>query len=230
MIALYTFGPFFGLPDSSPFVMKTMLLLKLAGLPYEEKRASPLSAPKRKLPYIEDDGVIVPDSTFIRFHIEKKYGIDFDAGLSPEQKAAAWSIEKMCEEHLYWGLVAARWADNANFAKGPAQFFNSLPFPLRPAIRALVRRKVLQASYLQGFGRHSLAEQERLAITDIDALAVLLGEKPYLMGERPCGADASVFSFVAQALAPTFETPIRAAAENHGSLIAYRGRVQQRYF
>jgi glutathione S-transferase len=75
--------------------MKTMLLLKLAGLPYEEKRASPLSAPKRKLPYIEDDGVIVPDSTFIRFHIEKKYGIDFDAGLLPEQKAAAWSIEKM---------------------------------------------------------------------------------------------------------------------------------------
>ncbi len=34
MITLYTFGPHFGLPDESPFVTKTMLLLKFAGLPY----------------------------------------------------------------------------------------------------------------------------------------------------------------------------------------------------
>jgi hypothetical protein len=38
MITLYTFGPHFGLPDGSPFVTKTMLLLKFAGLPYQETR------------------------------------------------------------------------------------------------------------------------------------------------------------------------------------------------
>ena len=47
-----------------------------------------------------DDGTIVADSTFIRYHIEKKYGFDFDACLGPEQKAYAWAVEKMCEEHL----------------------------------------------------------------------------------------------------------------------------------
>ena len=31
VITLYTFGPFFGLPDPSPFVMKAEMLLKLAG-------------------------------------------------------------------------------------------------------------------------------------------------------------------------------------------------------
>jgi hypothetical protein len=36
MIALYTFGAYFGFPDGSPFVTKAMLLLKLAGLPYKE--------------------------------------------------------------------------------------------------------------------------------------------------------------------------------------------------
>ena len=34
MITLYTFGPAFGLPDPSPFVMKAEVLLKMAGLPY----------------------------------------------------------------------------------------------------------------------------------------------------------------------------------------------------
>jgi glutathione S-transferase len=100
MITLYTFGPYFGLPDGSPFVIKVMLLLKFAGLEHREDRGGYGKAPKGKLPYINDDGLIVADSTFVRFHIEKKYGFDFDAGLAPEQRAVAWAAEKMCEEHL----------------------------------------------------------------------------------------------------------------------------------
>jgi glutathione S-transferase len=65
-----------------------MQLLKFAGLPYAERRHGYARAPKGKLPYIDDAGVIVADSTFIRFHIENKYGFDFDAGLAPEEKAA----------------------------------------------------------------------------------------------------------------------------------------------
>jgi glutathione S-transferase len=117
MVTLYTFGPYFGLPDGSPFVVKAMLLLKFAGLEYSENRGGYGKAPKGKLPYINDGGVIVADSTFVRFHIEKKYGFDFDAGLTPEQRAAAWAAEKMCQEHLYFALVATRWLDDANFAK-----------------------------------------------------------------------------------------------------------------
>jgi glutathione S-transferase len=89
MITLFTFGPYFGLPDGSPFVIKAMLLLKFAGLAYIEDRGGYGKAPKGKLPYINDGGVIVADSTFIRFHIEKKYGFDFDAGLDAAQKATA---------------------------------------------------------------------------------------------------------------------------------------------
>ena len=123
MITLYTFGPFFGQPDASPFVIKAMLLLKMAGLDYKAQPAAPFKAPKGKLPYIDDDGEKVADSTFIRFHIEKKYGFDFDAGLTPEQKATGWALEKLCEDHLYWLVLAERWMDEGNFAKGPARFF-----------------------------------------------------------------------------------------------------------
>ena len=90
MITLFTFGPYFGLPDASPFVITAMLLLKFAGLDYREDRGGFRKAPKGKLPYINDDGIVVPDSTFIRFHVEKKYGFDFDAGLTLEQRAGAW--------------------------------------------------------------------------------------------------------------------------------------------
>jgi glutathione S-transferase len=209
MITLYTFGPYFGLPDPSPFVMKAMLLLKFAGLAYSEDRGGYRKAPKGKLPYINDDGLVVADSTFIRFHIEKKYGFDFDAGLTPEQKAEAWAIEKMCEEHLCFALIATRWLDDANFAKGPMQFFKAVPMPFRPIVQGLVRRKIKNTLKLQGFGRHTPAERDELAIADIDALAALLGSKPFLMGENPCAADAAVLAFVSGYLTPVFETPIR---------------------
>ncbi len=51
MITFYSFGPYFGLPDASPFVIKAMLLLKFAGLPFEENRHGYTRAPKGKLPY-----------------------------------------------------------------------------------------------------------------------------------------------------------------------------------
>ena len=106
MITLYTFGPFFGLPDASPFVMKGEMLLKLAGLQYDTNPRGFTQAPKGKRPYIRDDGALIADSTLSRLHLEKKHGIDFDRGLSPREKGIAWSVEKMLEDHLYWLIVA----------------------------------------------------------------------------------------------------------------------------
>ena len=230
MITLYTFGPYFGLPDGSPFVMKAMLLLKLASLPYREDRGGYLKAPKGKLPYIDDRGTIVADSTFIRLHLESAHGIDFDAGLDARERGIAWSVEKMCEEYLYFALVDARWGRDENFAKGPARFFDTIPTPVRPIVSALVRRKTLRRLKAQGVGGHSRPEIERLAIRDLDAISAVLGDKPYLLGERPCGADAAVFGMVAGLLAPTFETPIRQHAEGLPNLTAYAERIRSGYF
>src|ERR1700686_3763130 len=95
VIPLYNLGPALGLPDPSPFVTKVETLLKMAKLPYRTDGTGFAKAPKGKVPYIDDDGVVVPDSTFIRWHIEKKYRIDFDQGLDAAQKATAWAFEKM---------------------------------------------------------------------------------------------------------------------------------------
>jgi glutathione S-transferase len=230
MITLYTFGPAFGLPDPSPFVTKAEMLLKMAGLAYRSKAGGPRGAPKGKLPYIEDDGERIADSTFIRRHIEKKYGFDFDRGLSAGERAIAWAFEKMAEEHLYWALVDVRWSDDANFARGPRVFFDRLPAPLRPIAIPLIRRQVRKALQAQGMGRHSRAEIAELGARSTDAIAAHLGDKPFFMAAEPTGADATMFPFVAGTLCPVFETPVRDAAERHTNLKRYVERMTERYY
>ena len=230
MITLYTFAPMGGLPDPSPFVTKAMVLLKMAGLEYREDRTGFPKAPKGKLPYIDDDGTIVADSTFIRWHLEKAHGVDFDAHLTPEQRAQAWAVEKMCEEHLYWLAIRGRWLDDANFARSPAHFFDKAPAPLRPLIRTMVRRSVRKSLFRQGLGRHTNEEATQLGLKDIETLGTLLGDKPYLFGDKPCGADATVFAFVAALLWSLWESPLKDATAARQNLVAYRDRGMKSYF
>ena len=230
MITLYCFQPAGGLPDASPFVVKAMTLLKMAGLEYETNPGGFAKAPKGKKPYIDDDGELIGDSTFIRFHLEKAHGIDFDAHLSGEQKAAAWCAEKMCEEHLYWIIAYTLWLDEANFERGPSKFFNKLPAFARPLAKWYMRRRVRNNLRAQGIGRHSAPEVAALGVRDIEALAALIGDKPYLGGEEPCGADATVFAFVASVMSPLSESAFRDAALGSAALVAYRDRMMERFF
>jgi glutathione S-transferase len=230
MITLYKFGPGFGLTDPSPFVMKAETLLKMTNLPYRANTTGFTKAPKGKLPYIEDDGEIIADSTFIRWHIEKKYGIEFDRGLTAEQRAIAWAFEKMAEDHLYWAATDARWLDDANFAKGPATFFRGVPAPVRPLVIRMIRRRVRKNLRAHGMGRHSRSEIVALGAHAIDAMADFLGAKPFFMGAEPTAVDATMFAFAAGILCPVFETPLRTAAERHDNLKRYVGRMTARYY
>jgi glutathione S-transferase len=230
MITLYTFGPAFGLPDPSPFVTKAEVLLKMAGLAYRINNTGFRRAPKGKLPYIDDDGERIADSTFIRWHLENKYHIDFEKGLSAEQRAVGWAFEKMAEDHLYWALVEARWLDETNFTKGPREFFRKIPAPVRPLLIAFIRRQLKRTLYGQGMGRHNRAEIVALGTRSIVAIAEFLGTKPFFMGSEPTGIDATIFAFVAGTLCPHFDTPLRTAAECHDNLRRYIGRITARYY
>jgi glutathione S-transferase len=79
-------------------------------------------------------------------------------------------------------------------------------------------------------GRHTAAEMQALAASDLDALADFLADKPYLMGDEPCGADAAVFPMVAHGLCPFFENGLRTYAEGKPNLVAYSNRLMAQYF
>ncbi len=231
MITLYGYAPAFGLPAASPFAIKTDMQLRMSGLPFlYGQGGTPQTGPKGKIPYIEDGGKLIGDSTFIRDHIEKTYGIDLDIGLTPQQRALAWTIERMLEEHLYWAMVEERWIDDANFAKGPATFFDRLPEDIRDRARRERREGVKAALHAQGMGRHTREEIVDLANRSLGALAMQIGDKPYLMGPEPCGADATAFAFAVSVLTPFFRGSLHDAACAYPVLVSYAGRLMQQYY
>ncbi len=230
MITLFGFGTGFGLREISPFVTKTEVQLKMAGLAYRKERAMPPASPKGQLPYIEDDGERIADSTFIRAHIERKYGFDFDAGLDREARAQAWAFERMIEHHVYWALVGARWVDPENFAKGPSHFFDGAPEDRREKLREDAQFRVAENYLLSGLGRHAPDDDVILAIRSIFALSVQLGDKSYLMGEAPCGVDAAAFGALAGILTPYFVSKLRTQVEKFDNLTAYVDRMMGQYY
>ncbi len=224
MIMLYTFGPGFGLPDPSPFVGKAEILLKMSGLDYQTDTTGFSKAPKGKLPYMRDGETVVADSTFIRQHLEQVHNIDFEPGLTSDQKAWLWGLEKFCEDHLYWLIIHDRWVRDECFERGPKMFFDAVPAPLRPLIIWQVRGGVKKALWQQGTSRHTDDERQHLADQAFETLSSALGDKDFLMGAEPCGADACVWSFVASVCCEHFDTPMVAAALRHENLKAYRDR------
>ncbi|HWA29734.1 MAG TPA: glutathione S-transferase family protein [Rhizomicrobium sp.] len=226
MLTLFGFGPAFGLPDPSPFVMKTEIHLKMAGVPYRFERASPQSAPKGKMPYIQVGAHRLGDSSFIRAHIEKHHNFDFDAGLSTAERAQAWAIERMLEDHLYFALVNFRWLDDENWDKGPSHFFDGAPEGVAPAARNRVRDKIDH----HGLGRHSHDEVIELADRSLAALSIILGDKPYVMGEDVTGVDATAAGMIASVLTPFFTGELRRRAEQYANLVAYRDRMFARFY
>ena len=226
MITLYGFGPMFGLPDPSPFVLKTLTQLKMSGLPFNLERAVRTDAPKGKIPFIRDGDLVLGDSVFILDHLRQTHGVELDTWLTPEQRSLGWALERMLEDHLYWAIVHARWAIDENFEKGPSQFFAGAPEEAKRAGQAGMK----QVLHGQGFGRHANEEVADLATRDFAAASKLLGDKPFLFGDTPCGVDATLFAFTAAAATPFFDSSIRQAAESFPNLVAYQWRMMDRYY
>ena len=229
-ITLFTTRAGFGLPDTSPFVLKTELQLQMAGLVYDRAAAIPPQAPNGKLPYIDDHGEVVSDSTFIRAHIERKYAVDLDAGLDARQRAEAWAIERLLEDHLYFAMVWFRWIDPDNFAKGPAHFADQAPEGERAQMRRDMQARKAGDLHAQGLGRHPPGRIAELGERSLDALSQLLGERPFLMGAMPCGVDATALGMLACVSTPFFDTPLRRAAEARPNLVAYVARMMRRHY
>jgi glutathione S-transferase len=233
MIKLYQFEPAFGLPNASPFCMKLENYLRMAGLPFEIPPATMREfqkAPKGKMPYIDDNGKILADTSFIIDHLKTTYGDKLDGWLSAEQKAVALAFQRMMEENLYWAVVHTRWVEPEGWAKTKAAFFDKLPVPMKWFVPTLARRGLVKEMYGQGIGRHGREEIYAIGKRDITALADFLGQKPHFMGESPCSLDATAYSFLANLIWPPVESPLKQHAQQYPQIEAYCQRMKSRYY
>jgi glutathione S-transferase len=230
MTVLYGWGPMFGVPSPSPFVLKCDMQLQLLGVSFARAIADLESVPKHKAPYVEDGGRIIEDSTFIRLYFEAKLGKDLDEGLSPAERGAAWGLERMLEDRLTMIMVHERWLDDANFDKGPRQFFNAVPEPARAALCKDLRDQLHTMMVRHGIGRHTRQERMLLAERDISAVAAALGDKPYLFGGTPTAVDAAAFGVLSSCATPFFETPLTGLVHEHANLVSYLRRIEDSFF
>ncbi|RYF91402.1 MAG: glutathione S-transferase family protein [Caulobacteraceae bacterium] len=230
MITLYVAGEGFGLPEYSPYAMKTEIQLQLADLAYEKRPGRREDSPKGQIPWIVDGGRTIADTTFIRAYLEETYGVDLDAGLTPGQRAQAWAMERMAENQLGWVGAHFRFLKPDNFARGPAHWFDEAPEPMRESLRAGLVEAVGANVRAVGIGRHSDEEIAWLAERSLKAIVATLGDKPFLYGDRPVGSEAVVFSILATTLNPFFDCPVRRAAEGMPTLMAYIERMMARFY
>jgi glutathione S-transferase len=93
-----------------------------------------------------------------------------------------------------------------------------------------MRRKVRRDAWGQGLARHGAPERAELARRAVKNLGALIGDKPFLFGDAPRGADATLGAFVQNLLCPTFDSALRDEGEKTPALVAYGQRVAQSWF
>lgn len=231
MIKLTVYPASFEEPTASPFCMKAMCMLHAAGLPYETiETGDPRKAPKAKLPFITANGEDIPDSEQIRAFIETAADIDFDEGLSERDRGISRAVIRMVEEHIYFAIVADRWAEDDNWDYVRKAYFNEVPAIIRGFVTRAVRKDALGQLNGQGIGRHSPEERFDRIRRDLIAIREVLGDKPFLFGDKPTAADFSTVPMLRASIVTPVEKPMARFIKGDPNLMAYVTRGTDSFY
>lgn len=231
MLKVYLFDTAWGLPNPSPFCIKLETYLKMTGLPHEVIReADTRKGPKKKIPFVEDDGELIGDSEFIIEHLRRKHGDSVDGDLDDAQRAHSYVLTRMLHDSTYWVLLHCRWVDPAGWAAVSKELFTSLPALLRPILPPLIRRSLAKSIRAHGLGRHSVDEIMGVGQADMQALATLLADRPFLLGDQPHIVDATAHAFVMSLVGPPIDNPVKRFVLAQPPLMDYYERMNERYY
>jgi glutathione S-transferase len=188
--------------EISPFCDKVRRVLHLKRVAYEVREIPPSQTllrlrrlnPAAKLPVLEHDGEVVADSTDIVKYLERVWPEPRVIPVGPRDAAFAHLLEDWADESLYFYEATMRftWSDNAD--KWVPILAREEIAPLRALSRSLVPTLVGRTVRAQGIGRKSRARVLDDVQRHVDALAALLGESDWLVGNSISIADLSVFA------------------------------------
>lgn len=230
-LRVFTFGPDWGLPTVGPFALKLLAWLKLAGIPYEQViEANPRKGPKGKNPWIELDGERIGDSEVVIDLLSRRYGVSLDDGLTAEQMALGHAWRRMFEEHFHQVLEWELFMHPAGAAWMRASMASQMPPVLGPAVFLMLRSHFARQLHARGIARHAPDVIGAKGREDVDGLAAFLGERRFLLTERPTSADAAVFGLLAPMAYWPMATPVASHAKSLPNVVAYCDRMRERCF
>jgi len=219
------------LPSLSPFCLKLEAYLRFASLKYTVVSQPDFNlAPKGKLPFIERNGEIYDDSSFIINWINDQIDFNPDATLVSDEKAITLATKRLLEDHLYFIIMNHRWLtkDGYKFTK---TCFKDIPCFVKPFVLRKIRNNIKNTLYLQGIGRFSDDELYEIANEDIKCLSNLLGESEYIFGtQEPTSLDIYVFSFIASIIQLPYDYPLKTLVMNRRNLVNHCKRIGHLYF
>ncbi len=231
-IKLFAFGTGWGLPftTSAPFPLKLAAWMRMAEVPYEfivENDSS--KGPKGKAPWIEYGTVRMGDSALVIDHLRERFDVDLDAHLNAGQRALATAVQRMLEEHYHQCFEHQLF-----FGKGGPEriqeFAATMPIPVRWLLPTVLGRAFTKQLHARGMGRHSEEVIIAQGKADLDALAELLGDQPYFLGDQPSSIDACVFGFLGVSVYVAGDNPLFRHGASHENLMRYCERMRTRYF
>jgi glutathione S-transferase len=230
-LRVFTFSPHWGLPSAGPFAVKLLAWLELAGIPYEQViEDNPSKGPKGKNPWIELEGEPMGDSELIISFLSKKYGVDLDAGLSPEQKAVGLAWRRTFEEHFHQVLEWELFEHPAGAAYMRSALTSQMPPVIGPLIFSMLSSKLKRQLYARGLARHTPDIIEAKGRADVDGLSAFLGDRRFLLGDQPTTADTAVFGLLAPMVYWPMLTPVASYAKSIGNIARYCDCMRERCF
>jgi glutathione S-transferase len=229
-IKLFQFPRMFGIPNLSPFCCKLETWLRIAQIPYEVvDTPDPRKGPKGKLPFIEDDGVRIADSSRIIDHLVRTRGVDPDAHLDAGQRSTALLVQRTLEEHYAFVLAYTHLLRDEGFRHTRTRF-NSVPAIMRPLVSSMVQRQIRDLLWKQGILRHSDEEIVEAALRDWRAVLAAMSEGPFFFGNKAAGVDAIVFGTLATTVLTPIESPIRDFLRSQPGCLTYAERMREQFF
>lgn len=236
MLTVYGFGPAFGLPDTSPYVLKLETWLRMARVPYRRETGDLRKAPKKKLPYIVDGNRVMGDSSHIIEYLETKHNDPLnEKRFDTWDRAMAQTLKSLFEADLYFIVAYLRWWNDDDFdiMRKPLEEMIAaagVPKFAVPALAAVARRSVRGQIEAQGTGRHAREEVYAMGRTLVETASELLGSKKFFVDDYPSKLDATTYGMLASLMAEPFDNPVKACAKGCQNLVDYCERVQTGYW
>jgi glutathione S-transferase len=220
MIALYSYPGLFGVTDNNPFGLKVFAFLKLTGVAFEQHHVFDASlAPRGQLPYIVDSEHTIGDSDTIIAHLIRSRGLAIDASLSPAQRDLDHMVSRTLDD-LYWVMSYSRWHDDRFWPLFRAALLDT---HAELTVEALERARDYNAKryYCQGIGRYQPEQAYARGLADLQVVANLLGDQPFLFGDAVHGVDAVAYGFLANIHFYDIDTPLKAFVQAHPRVVDY---------
>ena len=230
-LRVFTFSADWGLPAGGPFDLKLLAWLNLAGIPYEQVfQDDPRKGPKGKNPWIELDGERIGDTETIIDLLGKRFGVDLDEGLTPEQRAVGHAWRRTFEEHFHQVLEWELFLHPAGAAHMKGSMEAKMPPVIGTLVFSMMRSHFRKQLHARGLARHSPDIIAAKGCSDVDELAAFLDDRDYLVADRTTSFDAAVFGLLAPMVYWPMKTPVAQHARSVPSIRAYVDRMKQQCF